>query len=109
MVGMRLSALRLSSLRMIWSEDRTPRFWIMRVPEANLFCVVVVGKARARNVSRERFCLRVVVRVPDAVQRDSGAPQIRDRRRLGVRNDPGSAAHHFVVHCARETLHVSKE
>src|ERR1700720_2073478 len=27
----------------------------------------------------------------------SGAPLIRDRRRLGVRNDPGSAAHHFAA------------
>ncbi len=33
----------------------------------------------------------------------SGAPLIRDRRRLGVCNDPGSAAHHFVLRCARET------
>jgi hypothetical protein len=37
-----------------------------------------------------------------------GAPLIRDRRRLRVRNDPGSAAHHsalsrFVLRCARET------
>jgi hypothetical protein len=36
-------------------------------------------------------------RVPDAVQRDSGAPQIRDLRRLGARNDPGFAAHHFAT------------
>jgi hypothetical protein len=38
----------------------------------------------------------------DAVQRDSGAPLIRDRRELGVRNDPGSAAHHFVRRGARD-------
>jgi hypothetical protein len=44
------------------------------------------------------------MRFPDAVQRDSGAPQIRDRPKLGVRNDPGSAAHHFVLRCARETV-----
>jgi hypothetical protein len=41
---------------------------------------------------------------PDAVQRISGAPQIRDRSRFGVRNDPGSAAHHqMVLRRARET------
>jgi hypothetical protein len=33
----------------------------------------------------------------------SGAPLIRDRHALGVRYDPGSAAHHFVLHRARET------
>jgi hypothetical protein len=33
----------------------------------------------------------------------SGAPQSRDLRKLGVCNDPGSAAHHFVLRCARET------
>jgi hypothetical protein len=32
----------------------------------------------------------------------SGAPQIRDLRRLGASNDPGSAAHHVVLRCARE-------
>ena len=32
---------------------------------------------------------------PDAVQRVSGAPQIRDRRLHRVSCDPGSAAHHF--------------
>jgi hypothetical protein len=44
--------------------------------------------------------------VPDAVQRGAplarkGAPLIRDRSTLGVRNGPGSAAHHFVLRCAR--------
>jgi hypothetical protein len=33
----------------------------------------------------------------------SGAPLIRDLRRLGVCNDPGSAAHHFVLRGDRET------
>jgi hypothetical protein len=33
----------------------------------------------------------------------SDAPLIRDRPKLGARNDPGSAAHHFVLRCARET------
>jgi hypothetical protein len=37
MVGMRLSALRLPFLRMILSENRTPLFGIMSVPEASLF------------------------------------------------------------------------
>jgi len=38
-------------------------------------------------------------RVPDAMQRGtkwSGASLIRDRTGRGVRNDPGSAAHHFA-------------
>jgi hypothetical protein len=39
--------------------------------------------------------------VPDAVQRDSGAPQIRDRSGT-ILYDPGSAAHHCVLRCARE-------
>jgi hypothetical protein len=34
----------------------------------------------------------------------SGALLIRDRHRLSVRYDPGSAAHHFVLRCARETI-----
>ena len=33
----------------------------------------------------------------------NGAPLIRDRRTLGVCDDPGSAAHHCVLRCARET------
>jgi len=37
---------------------------------------------------------------PDAVRRDSGAPQIRDRPTFRVRNGPGSAAQH---HSARKT------
>jgi hypothetical protein len=40
-------------------------------------------------------------RFPDAVQRDSNAPPIQDRFKLGVRHDPGSAAHHDVLRCAR--------
>jgi hypothetical protein len=44
------------------------------------------------------------VRVPDAVQRDSGALLIRDLPRRGICDDPGSAAHHFVLRCAREKL-----
>jgi hypothetical protein len=42
--------------------------------------------------------------VPDAVQRDSVAPLIRDRRRLRVGDDSGSAAQRFALRCARETL-----
>src|SRR5262249_43350283 len=34
---------------------------------------------------------------PDAVQRASGAPQIRDRCTLEVCKGPGSAAHHIVL------------
>src|SRR5215216_7426526 len=33
----------------------------------------------------------------------SGAPQMRDRQEHRVCGDPGSAAHHFVLRCARET------
>jgi len=40
------------------------------------------------------------VRFPDAVQRGNAALLIRDHPELGVRNDPGSAAHH---HNARKT------
>jgi hypothetical protein len=43
-------------------------------------------------------------RFPDAVQRASGAPQIRDRYKLSVWNGPGTAAHHFVLRCARDTI-----
>jgi hypothetical protein len=39
MVGMRLSALRLPSLRMIPSENRTPLFGIMRVAGGESFLV----------------------------------------------------------------------
>jgi hypothetical protein len=37
------------------------------------------------------------------VQRASGAPQIRDRFELRVSKDPGSAAQHFMLRCARDT------
>jgi hypothetical protein len=48
------------------------------------------------------------------MQRDSGASLIRDRFKFGVREGPGSAAHHhsarktrvdalMVLRCARET------
>jgi hypothetical protein len=40
---------------------------------------------------------------PDAVQRASGAPQIRDRFKLRACKGPGSAAHHFMLRCARDT------
>jgi hypothetical protein len=43
-----------------------------------------------------------VKHVPDAVQRDSGAPLIRDRHKLRVGNDPGSATHRFAMRCARD-------
>ncbi len=33
----------------------------------------------------------------------SVAPQIRDRSTFGVCNGPGSAAHHYVLRCARDT------
>src|ERR1700730_19258877 len=41
--------------------------------------------------------------------RYGGAPLIRDRSRLGICDDPGSAAHHFVLRCARETGHFSAQ
>jgi hypothetical protein len=43
-------------------------------------------------------------RFPDAVQRESGAPQIRDRSKLCVCKGPGSAAHHFMLRRARDTI-----
>jgi hypothetical protein len=43
-------------------------------------------------------------RFPDAVQRENGAPQIRDRYKRRVFKDPGSAAHHFMLRCARDAL-----
>jgi hypothetical protein len=49
------------------------------------------------------LCVASETRFPDAVQRVIGAPQSRDRYKLSVRNDPGSAAHHFVLRCAWET------
>jgi hypothetical protein len=52
---------------------------------------------------RLRFNRVQSARFPDATQRDSGAPLIRDRQELRVSNDPGSAAHHFVLRCARDT------
>jgi hypothetical protein len=42
-------------------------------------------------------------RFPDTVQRDGGAPQVRDRRKHRVWKDPGSAARHFMLRCARDT------
>ncbi len=43
-------------------------------------------------------------RVPCAVQRASGAPQMRDPGCFLSRNrDPGSASHHCVMRCARDT------
>jgi hypothetical protein len=47
------------------------------------------------------------MRVPDAVQREAkrnGAPPMRDRSRLRVRNGPGSAPQHPVLRCARDTV-----
>src|SRR5438128_12694386 len=38
-----------------------------------------------------------------SAQARNGAPLIRDRSTLGVRNGPGSAAHHFVLRRARDT------
>jgi hypothetical protein len=47
----------------------------------------------------------LLIRVfPDAVQRYSGAPLIRDLCELRMRKGPGSAAHHFMLRCARDTL-----
>jgi hypothetical protein len=43
------------------------------------------------------------LRFSGAVQRKSAAPQTRELYNLGILNDPGSAARHFVLRCARET------
>ena len=42
-------------------------------------------------------------RFSGAVQRASGAPQTRDRRKRGACIGPGSAAHHFMLRRARDT------
>jgi hypothetical protein len=42
-------------------------------------------------------------RFPDAMQRVSGASQIRDRSKFCLCKGPGSAAHHFMLRCARDT------
>ena len=44
-----------------------------------------------------------LARVPHAVQRAYGAPQMRDRQGTCF-DDPGSAAHHFMLRRARETI-----
>jgi hypothetical protein len=46
---------------------------------------------------------------PDAVQRSSAAPQIRDRTMHGMCEGPGSAAHHFMLRCARDTVDVAED
>jgi hypothetical protein len=48
------------------------------------------------------------MRFPDALQRESGAAQIRDRLKLRLCNDPGSAAHHFMLRCARDANSLVK-
>jgi hypothetical protein len=42
-------------------------------------------------------------RFPDKMRRASGASPIRDLRERGTPEGPGSAAHHFMLRCARET------
>jgi hypothetical protein len=49
------------------------------------------------------IALSTATRFPDAVQRLGDAPQIRDRSTLSVWKGPGSAAHHFMMRCARDT------
>jgi len=60
------------------------------------------GKAATVNAAKSQ-------RVPDAVQRASGAPLIRDRQELAL-NDPGSAAHHFARApcCAAPGTHIDR-
>ena len=45
----------------------------------------------------------LVSRMRCSASEASGAPLIRDRSEGGIRNGPGSAAHHFVLRCARDT------
>jgi hypothetical protein len=64
-------------------------------------------------MKKRAMAIKNEVRFPDAVQRAkrvyareraiADAPQIRDRCKLRMCNDPGSAAHHFMLRCARET------
>jgi hypothetical protein len=53
--------------------------------------------------ARRQWMIERSTRVPDAVQRVSDAPQIRNPASLGLSNrDPGSAAHRSTLRCARE-------
>jgi hypothetical protein len=43
------------------------------------------------------------------MRRAGGASPIRDLRKRGAPEGPGSAAHHFVLRCAREKVHHEKK
>jgi flagellar motor protein MotB len=60
----------------------------------------VRGAVRGRGAGQNLF--------PDAVQRFSAAPQIRDRPMHRMCEGPGSAAHHFMLRCARDTVDVAE-
>jgi hypothetical protein len=51
-----------------------------------------------------RSCRENNIPCPGRSAARSGALQSRDLRGLGVRDDPGSATHHFVLRRARETI-----
>ena len=61
-----------------------------------------LGRPRRLDLQRRGGGGGGVIRIsfPGCGAARSGAPLIRDRRKSGVRNDPGSAAHHFATLCA---------
>lgn len=56
---------------------------------------MVVAKLGRERGARTDMFVRDHARVPDAVQRASGAPQSRDLHKRGACDDPGSAAQHL--------------
>jgi hypothetical protein len=50
------------------------------------------------------FILASVAAFPGRSAARSDALQTRDRHKRGVRYDPGSAMHHFVLHRIRDTV-----
>ena len=57
-----------------------------------------------KHLQRDRSAGRAQApRLPVESDRVHAVPLIRDRSTYGVLNGPGSAAHHFVLRCARDT------
>ena len=95
-----------------------PRYWggsLSSLPELPSEHSLMYARPRpCQRMDASRFACPGRTSCPCPARRAarSGAPQMRDRSKLGVRNDPGSAAHHsaltrFVLRCARETYHCA--
>ena len=89
-----MTRLRLSALRL-------PHF------AGRIFLSVVVSKPRTHERRENAFLLPSRAFVPDAVQRVAMHRRSGTFANASVCNDPGSAAHHFVLRCARETSNSS--